>query len=160
MDRYENEPTVGEDDVLVDARGILDVMDSYAFVRTSGYLPSPEDAYVSLAMVKKFGLRKGDIVTGQLRQSKEGDSKAKFNPLVKLDTVNGGDPEAARNRPEFAKLTPLYPQERLKLETTSTQLATRPISSRRALGVSGRDSGSAAKRSIERVTRPSGRSTR
>ena len=109
------------------ARGILDVMDSYAFVRTSGYLPSPEDAYVSLAMVKKFGLRKGDIVTGSLRQSKEGDSKAKFNPLVKLDTVNGGDPEAARNRPEFAKLTPLYPQERLKLETTSTQLATRIV---------------------------------
>jgi len=127
MDRYENEPTVGEDDVLVPARGILDVMDSYAFVRTSGYLPSPEDAYVSLAMVKKFGLRKGDIVTGALRQSKEGDSKAKFNPLVKLDTVNGGDPEAARNRPEFAKLTPLYPQERLKLETTSTQLATRIV---------------------------------
>ena len=64
MERYENEPTVGEDDVLVPARGILDVMDNYAFVRTSGYLPSPEDAYVSLAMVKKFGLRKGDIVTG------------------------------------------------------------------------------------------------
>ncbi|HEY0237817.1 MAG TPA: transcription termination factor Rho [Friedmanniella sp.] len=124
---YESEPTVSDDDVLVPARGILDVMDSYAFVRTSGYLPSPEDAYVSLAMVKKFGLRKGDIVTGQLRQSKEGDSKAKFNPLVKLETVNGGDPEAARNRVEFAKLTPLYPQERLKLETTSTQLATRLI---------------------------------
>ena len=127
MERYENEPTVGEDDVLVPARGILDVMDSYAFVRTSGYLPSPEDAYVSLAMVKKFGLRKGDVVTGELRQSKEGESKAKFNPLVKLETVNGGDPEAARNRPEFAKLTPLYPQERLKLETTSTQLATRIV---------------------------------
>ena len=127
LERYENEPTVGEDDVLVPARGILDVMDSYAFVRTSGYLPSPEDAYVSLAMVKKFGLRKGDVITGELRQSKEGESKAKFNPLVKLDTVNGGDPEAARNRPEFAKLTPLYPQERLKLETTSTQLATRIV---------------------------------
>jgi transcription termination factor Rho len=127
MERYENEPTVGEDDVLVPARGILDVMDSYAFVRTSGYLPSPEDAYVSLSMVKKFGLRKGDVVTGQLRQSKEGESKAKFNPLVKLETVNGGDPEAARNRPEFAKLTPLYPQERLKLETTGTQLATRIV---------------------------------
>ena len=127
MERYDNEPTVDEDDVLVPARGILDVMDNYAFVRTSGYLPSPEDAYVSLAMVKKFGLRKGDVVTGQLKMSKEGDSKAKFNPLVKLETVNGGDPEAARNRPEFAKLTPLYPQERLKLETTSTQLMTRII---------------------------------
>ncbi|WP_232506263.1 transcription termination factor Rho [Microlunatus flavus] len=127
MDRYESEPTVNEDDVLVPARGILDVMDNYAFVRTSGYLPSPEDAYVSLAMVKKFGLRKGDVVTGQLRLSKEGESKAKFNPLVKLETVNGADPEAARNRPDFAKLTPLYPQERLKLETTGTQLATRIV---------------------------------
>ena len=127
MDRYENEPTVGEDDVLVPTRGILDVMDNYAFVRVAGYMPSPDDAYVALSMVKKFGLRKGDVVTGELRQSKEGDSKAKFNPLIKLDTVNGGDPEAARNRPEFAKLTPLYPQERLKLETTSTQLVTRII---------------------------------
>ena len=127
MERYESEPTVSEDDVLVPARGILDVMDSYAFVRTSGYLPSPEDVYVSLSMVKKFGLRKGDVVTGQYRASKEGESKAKFNPLVKLDTVNGGDPENARNRVEFGKLTPLYPQDRLKMETTSTNLTGRLI---------------------------------
>ena len=80
MERYENEPMVTRT-TSSPARGILDVMDSYAFVRTSGYLPSPEDAYVSLAMVKKFGLRKGDIVTGH-PASKEGDSKAKFNPLV------------------------------------------------------------------------------
>ena len=109
---------VAEDDVLVPARGILDVLDNYAFVRTSGYLPGPEDAYVSLSMVKKFGLRKGDVVTGAIRPPRTGERKEKFNPLVRIDTVNGGDPEQAKNRPEFAKLTPLYPQERLKLETT------------------------------------------
>ena len=118
---------VSEDDVLVPARGILDVLDNYAFVRTSGYLPGPEDAYVSLSMVKKFGLRKGDVVTGVIRAPREGERKEKFNPLVRLETVNGLDPEQAKNRPEFAKLTPLYPQERLKLETTPNQLVGRII---------------------------------
>ncbi len=118
---------VSEDDVLVPARGILDVLDNYAFVRTSGYLPGPEDAYVSLSMVKKFGLRKGDVVTGVIRAPREGERKEKFNPLVRLETVNGLDPEQVRNRPEFAKLTPLYPQERLKLETTPNQLVGRII---------------------------------
>ncbi len=127
MDRYEADPTVSEDDVLVPARGILDVQDNYAFVRTSGYLPGNEDAYVSLSMVKKFGLRKGDVITGQIRSNKDGDRKEKFNPLVRLETVNGGDPEGAKNRVEFAKLTPLYPQERLKLETGPTNLVGRII---------------------------------
>ena len=127
LERFESEPVVSEDDVLVPARGILDVLDNYAFVRTSGYLPGPEDAYVSLSMVKKFGLRKGDVVTGVIRSPREGERKEKFNPLVRLETVNGLDPEQVRNRPEFAKLTPLYPQERLKLETTPTQLVGRII---------------------------------
>ena len=127
LERFESEPVVSEDDVLVPARGILDVLDNYAFVRTSGYLPGPEDAYVSLSMVKKFGLRKGDVVTGVIRAPREGERKEKFNPLVRLDTVNGGDPEQARNRLEFGKLTPLYPQERLKLETTPNQLVGRII---------------------------------
>jgi transcription termination factor Rho len=127
LERFESEPVVSEDDVLVSARGILDVLDNYAFVRTSGYLPGPEDAYVSLSMVKKFGLRKGDVITGVIRQPREGERKEKFNPLVRLDTVNGGDPEQARNRIEFSKLTPLYPQERLKLETTPNQLVGRII---------------------------------
>ena len=127
LERFETEPVVGEDDVLVPARGILDVLDNYAFVRTSGYLPGPEDAYVSLSMVKKFGLRKGDVITGVIRQPREGERKEKFNPLVRLETVNGGDPEQARNRIEFNKLTPLYPQERLKLETTPNQLVGRII---------------------------------
>ena len=127
LERFDTEPVVAEDDVLVPARGILDVLDNYAFVRTSGYLPGSEDAYVSLSMVKKFGLRKGDVVTGVIRQPREGERKEKFNPLVRLETVNGGDPEDAKNRIEFNKLTPLYPQERLKLETTPNQLVGRII---------------------------------
>jgi len=118
---------ISEDDVLVPVAGILDVMDNYAFVRTSGYLPGQNDLYVSLSMVRKNGLRKGDAITGATRQPKESERKEKFAPLVRIDTVNGGPLEAARNRPEFAKLTPLYPQDRLKLETTSSNLTTRVI---------------------------------
>ena len=121
------EPVVSEDDVLVNCRGILDVLDNYAFVRTSGYLPGPNDAYVSLSMVKRFGLRKGDIVTGAIKQPREGERKEKYNPLVRLDTVNGESPEAAKDRPEFAKLTPLYPQEKLKLETSAVGMIGRII---------------------------------
>jgi transcription termination factor Rho len=127
LERYDSEPVVSEDDVLVPARGILDVLDNYAFVRTNGYLPGPDDAYVSLSMVKKLGLRKGDLVTGVIRTPREGERKEKFNPMVRIDTVNGGDLESARQRADFAKLTPLYPQERLKLETTPTQMAGRII---------------------------------
>jgi transcription termination factor Rho len=127
LERYESEPVVSEDDVLVPARGILDVLDNYAFVRTNGYLPGPDDAYVSLSMVKKLGLRKGDLVTGVIRTPREGERKEKFNPMVRIDTVNGGDVESIRQRPDFSKLTPLYPQERLKLETSPTQMTGRII---------------------------------
>ncbi|MBA3528028.1 MAG: transcription termination factor Rho [Propionibacteriaceae bacterium] len=127
MDRYEADPVVGEDDVLVSASGILDVMDNYAFVRTSGYLPGPDDAYVSLSMVKKLGLRKGDVVTGIVKTPRDGDRKEKFNPLVRIDTINGDDPEKAKSRVEFGKLVPLFPQERLRLETTQNVLSTRLI---------------------------------
>ncbi len=127
VERFESDPVVAEDDVLVTAAGILDVLDSYAFVRTSGYLPGPDDAYVSLSMVKKFGLRKGDVVTGALRQPRDGERREKFNPLVRVDTINGTDPEQAKGRPEFAKLTPLYPQEKLRLETTQNQMTGRII---------------------------------
>jgi transcription termination factor Rho len=127
LERYDSEPVLSEDDVLVPARGILDVLDNYAFVRTNGYLPGPDDAYVSLSMVKKLGLRKGDLVTGMLRTPREGERKEKFNPMVRIDTVNGGDMETARQRADFTKLTPLYPQERLKLETTPTQMTGRII---------------------------------
>ena len=107
--------------------GILDILDNYAFVRTSGYLPGHNDVYVSLSMVRKQGLRKGDAVTGMTRQPREGERREKFTPLIKLDTVNGNDPDSARNRPEFSKLTPLYPQDRLRLETTPNNLTTRVI---------------------------------
>ncbi|CAA9378201.1 MAG: Transcription termination factor Rho [uncultured Nocardioidaceae bacterium] len=118
---------VTEDDILVPVAGIVDILDNYAFVRTSGYLPGPNDVYVSLSMVRKYGLRKGDAVTGAVRQAKEGERKEKFNPLVRLETVNGGDVEAARDRVDFSKLTPLYASERLRLETDAANLIGRVI---------------------------------
>ncbi|MDR0366595.1 MAG: Rho termination factor N-terminal domain-containing protein, partial [Bifidobacteriaceae bacterium] len=125
-----DEPEIREDDVLVPVAGILDVMDNYAFVRTSGYLPGPNDVYVSLGQVRKAGLREGDAIVGAVRQPREGEQPSrqqKFKALVRLDSVNGMDPEQARKRPEFASLTPLYPQERLRLETTQENLTTRVI---------------------------------
>jgi transcription termination factor Rho len=121
------EPVLSDDDVLVPIGGILDILDSYAFVRTSGYLTGPNDVYVSLQQVRKYGLRRGDAVTGAVRQQREGERKEKYNALVRLDTINGADVEEARKRPEFTKLTPLYPQERLRLETTPEALTTRVI---------------------------------
>ncbi|HET6909385.1 MAG TPA: transcription termination factor Rho [Mycobacteriales bacterium] len=121
------DPVIQEDDVLVPIAGIIDILENYAFVRTEGYLPSPNDVYVSLAQVRRHGLRKGDVVTGAVRQPREGERREKFNALVRLDTVNGGDPEKMRARPDFNKLTPLYPQERLRLETDASILATRVI---------------------------------
>jgi len=123
----EGEPVVSEDDVLAPVAGIIDVLENYAFVRTSGYLPGPNDVYVSLSLVRKYGLRKGDAITGQVRQPRDGERREKFNPLVSVETINGGDVEAAKERPEFSKLTPLYPQDRLRLETTPQNLTTRVI---------------------------------
>jgi transcription termination factor Rho len=125
------EPHVSDDDVLVPVAGILDVLDNYAFVRTTGYLSGPNDVYVSMSQVKKHGLRRGDAVTGAVRaapRESSGDQRRdKYNPLVRLDTINGMEPEEARRRPEFYKLTPLYPQERLRLETEPHILTTRVI---------------------------------
>ncbi|MEU1272899.1 transcription termination factor Rho [Streptomyces sp. NPDC005799] len=121
------EPQLADDDVLIPVAGILDILDNYAFIRTSGYLPGPNDVYVSLAQVRKNGLRKGDHVTGAVRQPKEGERREKFNALVRLDSVNGMAPEHGRGRPEFNKLTPLYPQDRLRLETDPGVLTTRII---------------------------------
>ncbi|MFJ9742524.1 transcription termination factor Rho [Streptomyces sp. NPDC101166] len=121
------EPQIADDDVLIPVAGILDILDNYAFIRTSGYLPGPNDVYVSLAQVRKNGLRKGDHLTGAVRQPKEGERREKFNALVRLDSVNGMAPEHGRGRPEFNKLTPLYPQDRLRLETDPGVLTTRII---------------------------------
>ncbi|MEU9352670.1 transcription termination factor Rho [Streptomyces griseoloalbus] len=126
-DDMASEPQITEDDVLIPVAGILDILDNYAFIRTSGYLPGPNDVYVSLAQVRKNGLRKGDHITGAVRQPKEGERREKFNALVRLDSVNGMAPEHGRGRPEFNKLTPLYPQDRLRLETDPGVLTTRII---------------------------------
>lgn len=115
---------------LVPVAGIVDVLDSYAFVRTSGYLPGPNDVYVSMGQVKKYGLRKGDAVHGSIRTPREGDrrnQRQKFVPLQSIDSINGMTVEAAQNRPQFNKLTPLYPQERLKQETAPNKLTGRLI---------------------------------
>ncbi|WP_194241320.1 transcription termination factor Rho [Galbitalea soli] len=124
------EPEISDDDVLIPVAGILDVLDNYAFVRTSGYLPGANDVYVSLGQVKKHNLRKGDAVVGAIRQPREGDNnqgRQKYNAIVRIDSVNGLPVEEAANRVEFGKLTPLYPTERLRLETEPQKLSTRII---------------------------------
>jgi transcription termination factor Rho len=118
---------VSDDDVLLPVAGIIDILDNYAFVRTSGYLPGPNDVYVSMGLVKRFSLRKGDAVTGQVKQPREGDRPQKFNPLVRIESINGLEPDEAIKRVDFGKLTPLYPQDRLRLETVPNNLVTRVI---------------------------------
>ncbi|GEO94059.1 transcription termination factor Rho [Kocuria turfanensis] len=120
-----------EDDVLLPVAGILDVLDNYAFVRTSGYLPGPNDVYVSLAQVKKHNLRKGDAVVGAIRAPRDGEqqnnTRQKFNALVQLTTVNGKKAEDNKDRVDFGKLIPLYPQERLRLETEPKKIGPRVV---------------------------------
>ncbi|MGC5583049.1 transcription termination factor Rho [Ornithinimicrobium sp. W1665] len=136
----EDEESYSDEDVLVPVGGVLDLLDSYAFIRTTGYLPGPTDIYVPLGMVRKFGLRKGDAVTGAIKAPQDGQDhthtvsstgnkrdRGKFSALVRLDSINGQTPEQARQRPDFSRLTPLYPQERLRLETEQKNLTTRVI---------------------------------
>ncbi|MCM3656634.1 transcription termination factor Rho [Agromyces mediolanus] len=125
----EVEPEILDDDVLIPVAGILDVLDNYAFVRTTGYLPGPSDVYVSLGQVKKYHLRKGDAVVGAIKQPRdgEGNSRQKYNALVKVDSINGQTTDEAAARVDFQKLTPLYPQDRLRLETEPTKLTQRII---------------------------------
>ena len=124
-----DEPQVNEDDVLAPISGVLDILDNYAFVRTSGYLPGPNDVYVSLAQVKRYHMRKGDHILGAIRVPREGEqnSRQRFNALVKVEAINGQPVEEASGRREFSKLTPLYPKERLRLETTPKKLGTRVV---------------------------------
>ena len=125
--REEREIVIGPDDVLLPVGGLLDILDSFAFIRTGGYLPSPNDVYVSLQQVRKYGLRKGDVITGSVREGREGERREKFSALVRVETVNGVEPENAKERVEFSKLVPLYPQDRLRLETEPNVLTTRII---------------------------------
>ncbi len=123
----EAEPVITDDDVLIPIAGILDVLDNYGFVRTTGYLPGSNDVYVSLSQVRRYGLRKGDVIEGAIRQPREGERREKFNALVRLDKVNGLDPDESKGRPEFSKLVPLYPQQRLRLESDPTIMTTRIV---------------------------------
>jgi transcription termination factor Rho len=134
--RGRNQPEVDdtevtEDDVLLPVAGILDVLENYAFVRTSGYLPGPNDVYVSLNQVKKYNLRKGDAVVGAIRAPRDGENSAnqrqKFNALVRLTNINGKPAEDNKDRVEFNKLVPLYPSERLRLETDPKKVGPRVI---------------------------------
>ncbi|UOQ60263.1 transcription termination factor Rho [Leucobacter rhizosphaerae] len=123
------EPEITEDDVLLPIAGILDVLDNYAFVRTSGYLPGTSDVYVSLGQVKKYALRRGDAVVGAIRQPREGEggSRQKYNAIVKIDSVNGRQVDEDETRADEAELTPVFPQERLRFETSAEQLVGRGI---------------------------------
>jgi len=124
-----DEPEVRDDDVLIPIAGILDVLENYAFVRTSGYLSGANDVYVSLGQVKKYHLRRGDAVVGSIRQVPENEqpTRQKYNALVKVDSINGLPVAEAEERVEFEQLTPLYPQERLRLETESAKTSTRVV---------------------------------
>jgi transcription termination factor Rho len=107
------------------ATGLLDILpEGYGFLRTQGYLPGPTDIYVSLSQVRRFMLRKGDTVTGKVRQPKDNE---KYWALLQIDTVNGLDPQAAQQRAQFDKLTPLFPDERFRLETGPTDTTGRII---------------------------------
>jgi transcription termination factor Rho len=105
--------------------GILEIMqEGYGFLRTSGYLPGSEDIYVSPSQIKRFGLRVGDEVLGQVRAPKDNE---KYYALLRVEAVNGLDPEQARSRPDFEKLTPVFPHERLKLELPQSDLTVRIV---------------------------------
>jgi transcription termination factor Rho len=127
--RQDAEPVISDDDVLIPVAGILDSVEDKNtwFIRVSGYFASADDVYVANSHVRRYGLRRGDAVTGVVRQPRDGERKEKYNPLVRMDSVNGVDPEQAKNRVEFTKLTPLYPQDRLRLETEPHILTTRVI---------------------------------
>ncbi len=127
-DSYEDDD-VREDEELSPVGGIVDINDSYAFIRTTGYLPGKSDVYVSMNQVRKYGLRKGDAISGTVRPPRPGErgQRQKFNALATVEKVNGLDPEAAKDRPVFGDLTPLYPQTRLHLETEPRNMTNRVI---------------------------------
>ncbi|MGQ9493496.1 MAG: transcription termination factor Rho [Anaerolineae bacterium] len=105
--------------------GVLEIMpDSIGFLRAPSLLPGPDDVYVSQSQIRRFGLRTGDMVIGQVRPPKESE---KYYSLLRVEAVNGLDPEAARNRPHFDNLTPIFPNKMFNLETTPDILATRLI---------------------------------
>ncbi|MCB9454114.1 MAG: transcription termination factor Rho [Anaerolineaceae bacterium] len=103
--------------------GVLEIVDDgIGFLRAEKYLPGPNDIYVSQTQIKRFNLRTGDLVIGQVRAPKDSE---KYYGLLRVDAVNGLNPEESKNRPNFEDLTPIYPSERYNLETNSRILSTR-----------------------------------
>ena len=126
--RNESRPARGGEDNLAPIAGILDIQENHAFVRTSGYLPGPNDVYVTLGNVRRWGLRGGDAVAGAVRLPREGErQRQKYNALVRVDSVNGMSIEQAQARREFGKLTPVYPSEQLRMETSPKAYTPRVI---------------------------------
>jgi transcription termination factor Rho len=120
-------PAIIDERTLTPVTGILDVLDRHAVLRTTGYLPDPADVSVSLAQVDQYGLRRGDLVSGAAGEQGGNGRRDLRAALARLDSVNGLAPADAAARPDFSKLTPLYPQERLRLETDPRALTTRII---------------------------------
>ena len=105
--------------------GILEVMaDGFGFLRTENFLPGTGDIYVSPSQIRRFRLKTGDAIKGILRPAREGE---KFGALIFVKTVNGDRPDVAARRPNFEELTPIYPEEKLRLETGSEELTGRII---------------------------------
>ena len=105
--------------------GVLDVMnEGMGFLRAEHYLPGPNDIYVSQSQIRRFGLRTGDMVIGQTRPPKDSE---KYYGLLRVESINGLDPEEAKNRPKFEDLTPIFPEERFDLETDRFTLSTRML---------------------------------
>lgn len=112
-----------EKDGLLFAKGVLERLpDGYGFLRPTGYLPSSEDMYVSPSQIRKFDLRTGDCVAGQIRKPKDNE---KYYALLRVESVNDLEPNLSSERLHFEGLTPIYPQEKITLETTNADLATR-----------------------------------
>ncbi|WP_245669516.1 transcription termination factor Rho, short form [Nocardia speluncae] len=102
--------------------GILDIVGNHASLRVEGYLPGPHDAHVPTRLIRRYGLRRGDTLTGTIAPKPDGAEPA---PLIRIDSVNGLPPDNAASRPHFSDLVPLYPQDRLRLETEPHELTTR-----------------------------------
>ncbi|MDO4612544.1 MAG: transcription termination factor Rho [Actinomycetaceae bacterium] len=117
------------EDVLLPIAGVLDVESNHAFVRTSGFQASPNDVYVTLGQVRRWGMRSGDAIRGYVRPQTQqpNNRKQKYNALVRVEAINGMTIDEARERPHFKDLVPLYPNERLRLETGQRALAPRVI---------------------------------
>ncbi|MFD1095143.1 transcription termination factor Rho [Salegentibacter chungangensis] len=114
-----------EFDAIIESEGVLDIMqDNYGFLRSSdyNYLTSPDDIYVSQSQIRLFGLKTGDTVLGQIRPPKEGE---KYFPLIKINKINGLDPQVVRDRVSFEHLTPLFPKEKFNIAEKQSTISTR-----------------------------------